>query len=151
MSCAILNQRSSTVAAILDYQAVAVRQVGAVPLDLMDAPHQPDFSAVRLDDGQRWRWRWCGRRWWCGRRCWIWPPQYLPPVFVRTINAKSAPNDHFTAGPDCRVRISASGSVSSAGGCPTIRAGIISPAGVQIVITLAPPHTIITLPVQTAV
>ena len=45
----------------------------------------------------------------------------------------SAPDDHFTAGPHCRVNVSASGRVGGAGGCPTIRAGIVSPAGVQIV------------------
>ena len=44
---------------------------------------------------------------------------------------RSAPDDHFAAGPDCRVTISASGRVGGAGGCPTIRAGIVSPAGVQ--------------------
>src|SRR5947209_6228958 len=50
---------------------------------------------------------------------------------VRAI--KSAPDDHFTAAPDCRVTFSASGRVGGAGGCPTVRAGIVSPAGVQIV------------------
>ena len=44
---------SSTVAAVLDYQVVAVLQVGAVPLDLVEAPGSPDFSAVWLDDGER--------------------------------------------------------------------------------------------------
>ena len=43
----------------------------------------------------------------------------------------SAPDDHFTAGPDCRVNASGSGRVGGAGGCPTIRAGIVSPAGVR--------------------
>ena len=42
----------------------------------------------------------------------------------------SAPNDHFTAGPYCRVTASRSGRVDGADGCPTIRAGIISPAGI---------------------
>ena len=46
--------------------------------------------------------------------------------------AKSAPDDHFTAGPHRRVNVSASGRVGGARGCPTIRAGIVSPAGVQI-------------------
>ena len=42
----------------------------------------------------------------------------------------------------------------SAGGCPTVRAGIVSPAGVQgvvgadIEIVSSPPQTIISLPVQ---
>ena len=57
---------------------------------------------------------------------------YLPPVFgVVTRPSIPAPNDHFTAGPHCRVTTSADGRVGDAGGCPTIRAGIVSPAGVQ--------------------
>ena len=55
---------------------------------------------------------------------------YLPPVF-KWCRSRSAPDDHFTAGPDCRVTDSGSGRVGGAGGCPTIRAGIVSPAGVQ--------------------
>ena len=43
----------------------------------------------------------------------------------------STPDDHFTAGPDCRVRLSAIGRVGRAGGYPTVGAGIISSAGVQ--------------------
>ena len=68
---------------------------------------------------------------------------YLPPV----LEAESTPDDHFAARPDCRVKVSGSGRVGSAGGCPTVRAGIVSPAGVQ----KKPPQTIISLPVQTAV
>ena len=56
---------------------------------------------------------------------------YLPPVFKGTrLSARSAPDDHFAAGPDCRVS-SGSRCVGRAGGCPTIRAGIVSPAGVR--------------------
>ena len=62
----------------------------------------------------------------------------------------SAPNDHFTAGPDCRVSESASGRVGYAGGSPTIGAGIVSPASNQMR-PGNPPQTIISLPVQTAV
>ena len=40
-----------------------------------------------------------------------------------------APYDHFAVGPDCRVTRSRRGRVSSAGSRPTIRAGIVSPAG----------------------
>ena len=58
---------------------------------------------------------------------------YLPPVFKVAAAIRSAPDDHFTAGPHCRVNESGSGRVGRAGGCPTIRAGIVSPAGVQIV------------------
>ena len=57
---------------------------------------------------------------------------YLPPVFKSADAVRSAPDDHFTAGPDCRVKDSGSGRVGGAGGCPTIRAGIVSPAGVQM-------------------
>ena len=67
------------------------------------------------------------------------------------VKVSSAPDDHFTAGPDCRVKVSASGRVGRAGGCPTVRAGIVSPAGVQIAAAPCPPQTIISLPVQTAV
>ena len=57
---------------------------------------------------------------------------YLPPVFKALLKStKSAPNDHFTAGPHCRVIGSGSGRVGGAGGCPSIRAGIVSPASVQ--------------------
>ena len=56
---------------------------------------------------------------------------YLPPVF-KVPNVQSAPDDHFAAGPDCRVNVSGSGRVDGgAGGCPTVRSGIVSPAGVQ--------------------
>ena len=56
---------------------------------------------------------------------------YFPPVFKSTAYRQSAPDDHFAAGPDRRVTASGSGRVGGAGGCPTIRAGIVSPAGVQ--------------------
>ena len=56
------------------------------------------------------------------------PGLYLPPVFK---SLSSAPDDHFTAGPDCRVTPSGRGRVSRAGGCPTIGGGIVSPASVQ--------------------
>src|SRR5439155_13337683 len=48
------------------------------------------------------------------------------------IISNSAPDDHFTAGPDCRVSGSAIGRVGGVGGCPTVSAWVISPAGVQI-------------------
>ena len=71
------------------------------------------------------------QRWRCGRRCWIWPPTIPPAGVLRLCSLLSAPDDHFTAGPDCRVIVSGSGRVGGAGGCPTVRAGIVSPAGVQ--------------------
>ena len=41
------------------------------------------------------------------------------------------PDDHFTAGPHCRVIKSAIGRADEARGSPTIGAGIVSPAGAQ--------------------
>src|SRR5260370_5481927 len=38
---------------------------------------------------------------------------------------------HFAAGPHCRVKFSASGRAGGAGSCPTVGAGIVSPAGVK--------------------
>ena len=56
---------------------------------------------------------------------------YLPPVFERRVATKAAPDDHFTAGPNCRVSHSRSGRIGDAGGRPTVRAGIVSRAGVR--------------------
>ena len=53
---------------------------------------------------------------------------YLPPVF-NSAAIKTTPDDHFAAGPDCRVNLGR-GRVDGAGRCPTIGAGIVSPAGV---------------------
>ena len=75
--------------------------------------------------GSRARW-WC---WWLSNcRC---SGLYLPPVFKSVAAVISTPDDHFAAGPHCRVSSSASGRVGGAGGCPTVGAGIVSPAGVQ--------------------
>src|SRR2546426_11381038 len=53
----------------------------------------------------------------------------------------TAPDDHFTAGPDCRVSASAHRRVSDAGSCPTICVGIVSSTGVEkIVATVPAPH-----------
>src|SRR5207245_8654094 len=65
----------------------------------------------------------------------------LSPASVG-IRRFSPPDDHFTAGPDCRLTKSGSGSVGGAGGCPTIRARIVSTAGVQnafVIPTIATP------------
>src|SRR5262249_14255217 len=45
---------------------------------------------------------------------------------------RSAPDDHFSTGPYCRVIGSGSGRVVGDGSCPAIRAGIVSTAGVRI-------------------
>ena len=104
-------------------------QVGALPLDLLDAAHQPDFSAVRLDD----EWRWVGVGEAVGVGVGVgagYCPQYLPPVFVR--QSLPCPPQTIISLPvqTARVRVSGSGRVGGAGGYPTIRAGIVSPAGV---------------------
>ena len=46
----------------------------------------------------------------------------------------SAPDDHLNAGPNCRVPLSPIGRIDGAGGCPTVGAGNISPAGIQPVV-----------------
>src|SRR5439155_1739317 len=57
----------------------------------------------------------------------------VSPACIKNARVVSpAPDNHFIAGPDCRVNISASGRVGGAGGCPTIGAGVVSPAGVEI-------------------
>ena len=74
---------------------------------------------------------------------------YLPPVFKtfpyppQTIISLSV---HTAV---CNV--SGFGRVGGAGGCPTVGAGIVSAAGIQIARRHNPPQTIISLPVQTAV
>ena len=75
--------------------------------------------------GQRARWS-C---WWLSNYpCW---DCICPPVL--TVVASAPPQTIISAaGPDCCVTDSASGRVGRAGGRPTIRAGIVSPAGVQI-------------------
>ena len=75
----------------------------------------------------------------------------VSPAGVRNpVPDRSAPDDHFTASPDCGVSVSAGRRVGGAGSCPTVRAGIVSAAGVQNG-AISPPQTIISLPVQTAV
>src|SRR5207244_12644931 len=55
----------------------------------------------------------------------------VQPV-TTTIIKISAPNDHFSARPDCRVIDSEGRRVGSAGGCPTVGAGIVSHVVVEI-------------------
>src|SRR5262249_21260409 len=45
----------------------------------------------------------------------------------------STPDDHFAAGPHCRVSLSATRCVAGVGGAPTIRTRVVSAASVQIV------------------
>ena len=73
--------------------------------------------------------------------------QYLPPVFNGLLLVTSAPDDHFTASPDCRVRESTRRRIGGAGSYPKIDIGIVSPAGVQTVGAPKPPQTIMLPPV----
>src|SRR5207248_9903656 len=59
------------------------------------------------------------------------PAFTTPPSPVQIAAVISSPDDHLTAGPDCREFLSANGRVCRAGGCPVVRARIVSPAGVQ--------------------
>ena len=65
---------------------------------------------------------------------------YRPPV-LNTLAANPAPDDHFAAGPHCCMGVSGSGRVGGAGGCPGVRAGIVSAAGVyKGAAVKSPPH-----------
>src|SRR5204862_206300 len=68
----------------------------------------------------------CWRRRGSLRLCAISPAS----VEIDTVGS-SAPDDHLTASPNCRVNVSGTGRVGGAGGCPAISAGIVSPASVQ--------------------
>jgi len=52
---------------------------------------------------------------------------------LEEITIKSAPNDHFTAGPDCRVFKPAIGRAGGAGSGPAVCAWVVSAARVQTV------------------
>ena len=58
---------------------------------------------------------------------------------IGTIIKISAPDDHFTAGPHCRVKLSANWRADSAGGCPTIGDRIVPSASVQIAAVVSAP------------
>ena len=77
---------------------------------------------------------------------------YLPPVFKSASADQSAPDDHFTAGPDCRVN-----AIGAAGALVVLVAVQLSVLGLYLPPVFKrpeyhhPPQTIISLPVQTAV
>src|SRR5439155_21692747 len=74
-------------------------------------------------------WCRCWRRRGCRTRC----SRAVPAagVQLQEIFISAAPDDHFTASPDCRVRDSGGRGVGGGRGYPTISAGTISPAGVK--------------------
>ena len=80
------------------------------------------------------------------------PGLYLPPVFEVVEAIKSAPNDHFTAGPDCRMNVSDGGRVGRGWSLSRLSVlGLYLPPVLEAAMPPAPPQTIISLPVQTAV
>ena len=64
---------------------------------------------------------------------------YLP-AGVQIAASLSAPDDHFTASPHCRVTVSGSGRVGGAGGCPTIRVGLYLPPVFRKLPLISAPH-----------
>ena len=59
---------------------------------------------------------------------------YRPPVFNESVRevARSAPDDHFAAGPHCRVTtVGAEGALVMLVAVQTIGAGIVSPASIK--------------------
>src|SRR5262249_36623303 len=58
----------------------------------------------------------------------------VSPAGVQIAAVISPPDDHFSTSPHCRVMDATTGCVGRAGGRPTIRPGIVSPAGVEIVV-----------------
>src|SRR5262245_28438522 len=70
-----------------------------------------------------------------GLGSWWWTERHAvsaPGVRRRQNGTYSAPDDHFTAGPDCRVQPSGIRRVGSAGRRPTIKIGIVSAAVIEI-------------------
>ena len=78
------------------------------------------------------------------------PGLYLPPVFESCRRASSAPDDHFTAGPDCRVTARAVGALVVLVAVQLSVLGLYLPPVFKAP-PRSPPQTIISLPVQTAV
>ena len=64
---------------------------------------------------------------------------------------ESAPDNHFIAGPHCRVIISGIRRTVRTGRNPTVGAGMYLPPVFEMLLTPYPPQTIISLPVHTAV
>jgi hypothetical protein len=52
-------------------------------------------------------------------------------IVIATIKKMPTPDNHFTTRPHYGVTVSCIGRVGGAGGCPTIRVGIVSPARVK--------------------
>jgi hypothetical protein len=79
------------------------------------------------------------------------PGLYLPPVLKILGGIPSTPDDHFTASPHHGVLKSASGRIGGAGGCPSVRARLVTPASIQKIQVIPSTQMIISLLVQTDV
>ena len=78
------------------------------------------------------------------------PGLYLPPVLKH--GSAAAPDDHFTASPDCRVtRVGHSGALVVLVAVQLSVLGLYLPPVLKKMPLVNPPQTIISLPVQTAV
>ena len=77
---------------------------------------------------------------------------YLPPVFKKLLPVSSTPDDHFTAGPHCRVSVSGIGRIVVLVAVQLSVPGLYLPPVFKVAAVInAPPQTIISLPVHTAV
>ena len=72
-------------------------------------------------------------------------------VKKRVITVPSAPNNHLSAGPDCGVLVLAAAAFVVFVGVQVFMLGSYFPPVFKTPMELPPPHTIISLPVQTAV
>ena len=77
------------------------------------------------------------------------PGLYLPPVLK--VSQISTPDDHFAAGPDCRVTSRAVGALVVLVAVQLSVLGLYLPPVFKWSVKSPPPQTIISLPVQTAV
>ena len=74
---------------------------------------------------------------------------YLPPVFMY---GHSAPYDHLTASPDCRMQYRAEGALVGLVAIQLFVMGLyLPPVFTNMLMPANPPQTIISVPVQTAV
>ena len=89
-----------------------------------------------------WRYGWCWRRCCCrrrfaGRRSWrIGGFCGVSPADAVVTVGTSSPHYHFTVRPHCRVKVSGGGCAGGAGGCPAIRARLISPTAVYVAVAI---------------
>jgi hypothetical protein len=132
-----------------DIETIRRTGIGTVSPIGVDRQHIPSLASwhdkVISEIGVMW-WR-VGK---CCRHCGIGPKMVVlivkdyrrircaravspPGIQIRWARKKPPPDDHLATGPHCRVNFSANGRASGGGSYPTVRAGIVSPARIQIV------------------